>query len=170
MKKTLSKIIQHDHAVLRTIADEVPLSDIGTPKLQAILSDMKVALKGEEDGVALAAPQIGVALQIFIVSKKIMEILGEKVRNDLVFINPKITKTSKERVYMEEGCLSVRYLYGKVKRAKKTTIEAYDEHGKKFQRGASGLLSQIFQHETDHLKGILFIDSAKDLEELPPQK
>ena len=71
---------------------------------------------------------------------------------------------------MEEGCLSVRYLYGKIRRSKKITMKAYNENGKIFQRGASGLLAQIFQHENDHLDGKLFIDKAKDIEDLPPEK
>ena len=71
---------------------------------------------------------------------------------------------------MEEGCLSVRYLYGKVSRANKVTIEAFDESAKKFTRGASGILAQIFQHETDHLDGVLFIDKAKDLTEVLPEE
>ena len=73
---------------------------------------------------------------------------------------------SKEKKKMEEGCLSVRYLYGKVSRSVKASIEAYDEHGNKFKKGVSGLMAQVFQHETDHLNGILFIDMATDLEEL----
>jgi len=72
------------------------------------------------------------------------------------------------------GCLkvvfSVRWLYGLTFRSKKATITAYDENGKKFTRGASGLLAQIFQHETDHLNGILFIDHAKNIKEELPQK
>jgi peptide deformylase len=91
-----------------------------------------------------------------------------KRHKDLVFINPVISKLSREKHEVPEGCLSVRWLYGKTIRSKKVTVTAYDENGKKFIRGASGLLAQIFQHETDHLKGILFIDYAKDIkEELP---
>jgi peptide deformylase len=72
---------------------------------------------------------------------------------------------------MPEGCLSVRWLYGNTFRSKKATVTAYDENGKKFVRGASGLLAQIFQHETDHLVGTLFIDHAKNIkEELPPKE
>ena len=89
---------------------------------------------------------------------------GEKVR-DLIFINPKISKLSREKEWVPEGCLSVRPLYGKTHRSKKAIITAYNEKGKKFTRGASGLLSQIFQHETDHLDGVLFIDHAKDVKE-----
>ena len=70
---------------------------------------------------------------------------------------------------MPEGCLSVRPLYGKTFRSTKATITAYNKNGKKFTRGASGLLAQIFQHETDHLNGILFIDHAKDIKEEVPK-
>ena len=76
-----------------------------------------------------------------------------------------LTDLSREKEWMPEGCLSVRPLYGKTFRSVKATVVAYDENGKKFTRGASGLLAQIFQHETDHLKGILFIDHAKDVKE-----
>jgi len=139
-----------------------------------------VALKKQADGVAIAAPQIGYSLSVFIVSGKIFHkdfIRGEKefekipkkeIPKDLVFINPKISKLSREKEWVPEGCLSVRWLYGNTFRSKKATITAYDENSKKFIRGASGLLAQIFQHETEHLNGILFIDHAKDIkEELP---
>ena len=83
---------------------------------------------------------------------------------DMVFINPKIEKFSKEKRDMPEGCLSVRGTYGKVKRSVRCTIKAYDEKGNLITRGASGFLAQIFQHETDHLNGILFIEKAKNVE------
>ena len=160
--------------VLRKVAAEVPLADIKTAKIKNILKEMSAALKSQDDGVALAAPQIGYSLRIFIVSRKILQsdlpAQGKSAAKDLVFINPKISKLSRERAWVPEGCLSVRWLYGKTIRAKKATIAAYDEKGKKFTRGASGLLAQIFQHETDHLQGILFIDHAKDIKEELPAK
>ena len=72
---------------------------------------------------------------------------------------------------MHEGCLSVRPLWGEVERSTNATVEAYDETGKKFTRGAGGLLAHIFQHETDHLDGVLFIDRARNVApgEVPPQ-
>jgi peptide deformylase len=88
----------------------------------------------------------------------------------MVFINPKIINQSKKKQLVEEGCLSVRYIYGEVSRAEKTTIEAYDENGNKFSRGFSGFLSQIVQHETDHLNGGLFIDRAKHTVELTKEE
>ena len=162
---------------------------------------MKTALEKEDDGVAIAAPQIGVPLRIFVVSHRTFEFKDEsevdelgntihthtpatsngltrhdsaelKVNSknkkthtcDMVFINPEITKLSRKKIWLPEGCLSVRWLYGEVSRADKTTIRAYDENGKLFIRGASGLLAQIFQHETDHLNGVLFTDTARNIE------
>lgn len=178
----MTKILQKDAKELRMVAKEVPLQDIGSAKIQRVIKHMKEALEGEEDGVAIAAPQIGESVRIFIVSHRAFEMLHEakseapvdeegekKVFNDEVFINPKLTKVSKEKVLVDEGCLSVRYLYGKVLRAKKATVEAYDEQGRKFTSGASGIIAQIFQHETDHLDGVLFVDEATDLEEISPE-
>ena len=101
-------------------------------------------------------------------SEEKIEIPEHEIQKNLVFINPVISKLSREKTWVPEGCLSVRWLYGKTYRSTKATVTAYDENGKKFVRGASGLLAQIFQHETDHLKGILFIDHATEVrEELP---
>jgi peptide deformylase len=166
----VTKIVQKDDPVLRQIAKEVPVSDILTPKIQKILSDMKNALASQDDGVAIAAPQIAVPLRIFVVSGKATDISKRTKGNpDEVYINPIITKISKDRKLVDEGCLSVRYLYGKTKRSTRATVEAYNENGEKFSRGASGLIAQIFQHETDHLNGILFIDHAKQIKDLPPE-
>jgi peptide deformylase len=166
----VTKIVQKENPVLRQIAKEVPISDIKTPKIKKIISDMKKALASQDDGVAIAAPQIGQALRIFVISGKANDIVKRTEGNpDETYINPVITKISKDRKLVDEGCLSVRYLYGKTKRATKATVEAYNEKGEKFSRGASGLIAQIFQHETDHLNGILFIDHAKQIRDLPPE-
>lgn len=165
-------IVQKDDPILRSKALEVPENLFGSTKLKKILKDMKTALDSQDDGVAIAAPQIGVNLRIFIMSKRVLELLYPPEEGvtyeDLVFINPTITKISKEREMLEEGCLSVRYLYGKISRAKKAKVKAYNEYGKLFEMGGSGLVAQIFQHETDHLEGKLFIDEAIDLEDIPP--
>ena len=87
---------------------------------------------------------------------------------NLVFINPEIIKLSKEKKKVDEGCLSVRPLFGKIERRVRAKVRAYDPSGQIFERGGSGLLAQIFQHEIDHLNGILFIDKATDIKEIPP--
>lgn len=167
-------ILQKEEKVLRAIAKEVKLTDINTPKIKKVLRDMSLSLASQDDGVAIAAPQIGYSLRIFLVAGKVFDrsfARGKEVNSkkeakpDMVFINPKIVKLSKDKEWMPEGCLSVRPIYGKTYRSKKATVEAYDENGNKFTRGASGLLAQIFQHETDHLNGILFIDHGKELRE-----
>lgn len=176
------KIVQSENPVLRKKAVEVPISDIAKPKIQKIVHDMIVALDSQSDGVALAAPQIGVSLRIFVVSGKIFDedfIRGEgstegklykKARQkDLVFINPILKKISKDKKLLSEGCLSVRPIYGKVRRATRATVEAYDENGTKVVKDGTGLLAHIFQHETDHLEGILFIDKARDMHEAPEE-
>lgn len=178
----MKTILQKEEGVLRQIAKEVSEKDIGKPKLNKILKEMSDSLASQEDGVAIAAPQIGYSLRIFVVSGKIFEkdflqnktdkindkkskVPKKEIPKNLVFINPKISKLSRDKKWVPEGCLSVRWLYGKTHRSSKATVEALDENGKKFTRGGSGLLAQIFQHETDHLNGILFIDHAKEVRE-----
>lgn len=174
----MRKILQKENKILRQISKEILVRDIKSTKIKKVLKEMSEALKSQSDGVAIAAPQIGYSLRIFVVSGKVFtkdtpqeEYVGgfieekKEEEKDVVFINPKISKLSRDKEWLPEGCLSVRPLYGKTFRSKKATVTAYDENGKKFTRGASGLLAQIFQHETDHLNGILFIDHAKDVKE-----
>jgi peptide deformylase len=165
----MSKIVDRDHPALHTRAAEVAASEIGTPELNKLLTEMSQALAGEADGIAIAAPQLGANKRIFLVSPRIHGDKQTADDRDLVFINPVITKLSKKKEMMEEGCLSVRWLYGEVSRATKATVEALDEHGQKFTRHGSGLMAQIFQHELDHLEGILFTEKAENLRDVPPE-
>jgi len=165
------KIVQKDNKVLHQPAQEVGKELFGTAKLKKIVADMSKALEKEDDGVALAAPQIAVPLRIFVIAGKIFTPEeAKKPLPDLVFINPRITSLAKSKQEVDEGCLSVRWLFGQVKRATKATIEAYDLTGKKFSRSGSGLVAQIFQHEVDHLDGILFTEKAKNLREYKLEK
>ncbi len=186
MKKEVQKceIVQSGDPVLRATAKTVAQSDFGTKALQEIIDSMGSALLAESDGVAIAAPQIGVSLAIFLVSPKafMLDMEGrvvapkrlkssESTQNEnMVCINPEIIKTSRKKVKVPEGCLSVRWLYGNTMRHEKAMIRAYDVNGKMFTYGGSGLVAQIFQHETDHLNGILFIDHATEIEELTPKE
>lgn len=165
-------IVQQKDPVLRECAQTVPVKEIYSAKIQKIISDMKIALKGQKDGVAIAAPQIGAPVRIFVVSDFILSEADKgykSIGKDLVFINPVISKLSKDKHNVEEGCLSVRWKYGKVIRSIKATVKGYNEFGEVVERGASGLLAQIFQHETDHLDGVLFIDKATEVEDMPPE-
>lgn len=160
-------IIQKGNKVLRQKAKEVPIKEIKSKKIQNIIKRMTEILSAAKDGIALAAPQIGESLRIFIVKDPPLQNANAKegpLRPPLVFINPALEKISKKTQLVSEGCLSTMKIYGVIKRAEKVKITAYDENGKKFTRGASGLLAQIIQHEMDHLEGVLFVDKAIRLE------
>jgi peptide deformylase len=169
------EIVQTGHPALRVMSQTVAVKEITSPRIKDIIKRMKESLASQDDGVAIAAPQIAENVRIFVVAGKVFDDRfkrgkgipkGEKASSpDLVFINPEILKISKKTKWMQEGCLSVRPLYGEVRRSLNATVRAYDEHGKKFERGGGGLLAHIFQHEIDHLDGILFTDKAKDIHE-----
>lgn len=174
----MTAIVQEGDPALRKVAAEVPLGEIESAAIKKVIADMRRTLSSAKDGVGLAAPQIGVPLRIFIVSEKMFEpdFAEEQTRwenapetGHLVFINPVLARVSKKLVTMEEGCLSTRHRFGIIERAAKATVTAYDETGKKFTRSASGLLAEIFQHEIDHLNGILFVDKARDVREVKPE-
>ena len=173
----MATLVPENHVALHSIAEEVPQELFGTAKLRKILKDMRAGLDSYKSegfvGVAIAAPQIGLSIRIFLVHDTSTG--KSKARlPDLVAINPTITKLSKTKKSLDEGCLSVRDKYGSVKRSERATLRAYDENGKVFERGASGLLAQIFQHECDHLDGILFVDRATKITDkkdiLPKEK
>jgi peptide deformylase len=169
------KIVQDPDRILRKTAKDVAVSEIGSEKIQNVIHDMKAALHREPDGVAIAAPQIGHSLRMFLVAGFVFDLKKKNLSGtkspDKIFINPEITKVSKETAWVDgEGCLSVRWIYGKAKRHKKASLRAYDETGKKVTMQASGLLAQIFQHEVDHLNGVLFIDHAKDIRHMTDEE
>jgi peptide deformylase len=159
----MAKLVDENHPALHTIADEVTAEEFQNGTVAKIIKDLRSAIKTYDvDGyaaVAIAAPQIGVAKRIFIVEDQNGE--REDGIPKLVAINPHITKYSKKTAELGEGCLSVKDLYGVVERHKNVTLRALDENGDEYERGAGGLLAQIFQHECDHLDGILFKDRAE---------
>lgn len=163
----MAQLVHEDHPALHQIAEEVSLEEITSPKIQKVIADMKKALHSYDvegfNGVAIAAPQIGVPLRIFLVEDMSKLKKGQKRLPNLVAINPRLIKQSKQKKVVGEGCLSVPEKYGAVERSQNATIRAYDEHGKEYERGAGGLLAQIFQHEVDHLDGTLFVDRAQKI-------
>ncbi|MBU6231971.1 MAG: peptide deformylase [Patescibacteria group bacterium] len=169
----MKDILQRENPVLRETARSVPPGEIGSPAVAKVIDDMKRAVHSQKDGVAIAAPQIGSNLRIFLINGELLRQADKRLKHDgsdLVFINPEIVRTSREKKDVEEGCLSVRWLYGKVKRSVRVTLKALNEKGEHVERGASGLLAQIFQHEVDHLNGILFIDKAKEVWEMTEEE
>jgi peptide deformylase len=143
-------IVTQPNPILRKKSQEI--KDFRAPEVKKTIQDLKDSLKDCQEGLGLAAPQIGVNLRIFALDWE-----GEIK----IFINPKITHLSKKKSLLTEGCLSVPNKIGKIARANKVIMKYYDEEGKKHKMTAKGLLAQAFQHETDHLDGILYIDKAE---------
>lgn len=168
----MKPIVQNGDPVLRETAAPVADGEFGTPSLNGILKDMAEALDAERDGVAIAAPQVGISKRIFLVRYDRLHAPpeGAELSPDLgVYINPAFVRASRKRDIMDEGCLSVRGTYGKTYRHERATVRAQDAQGAWFERGGGGILAQVFQHETDHLDGILFIDGALETYEATPE-
>ena len=117
---------------------------------------MKLVMQ-EANGIGLSGNQIGLEHRVFVAKQ------GKKA---YVVFNPEIVKESEEKHPMEEGCLSVPLSYGEVERAEKIVVRGRDINGRKVKYKINGLLARIFQHEIDHLNGVLFIDKAKEIHKL----
>lgn len=144
------------HAVLRSKSKRVQKI---TPKLAAFARRMLETMRNA-NGVGLAAPQVGVLLRLFVVE------LPEDEENDLppetyILFNPEIVKGKGEQVGYE-GCLSIPGYIGEVARQEEITVEGQDERGRKVRYKLEGYLARVFQHEIDHLNGVLYTDRLTD--------
>ena len=172
----MKAIVIEPNPILHQRAREVPQKKITSKYVQHILHEMEAVLRKTPEGIGIAAPQIGYDVCIFLASEEaqIWDKLEEMPKEERkkkqwkyhVFINPAILRSSKNTLSDVEGCLSVPRTYGLVRRAEKITVSAYDEQGKKFQRGTSKLYARVMQHEIDHLNGILFTEKAKNIKVL----
>jgi len=157
-------IVTKGDPILSKKTVDLPKNLFGTKALAEMIADMSAALRATEHGVAIAANQIGLPYRIFVVRGFVMEGKERGTEDpDVAFVNPKISRLSRKKELLEEGCLSVPGYRGTIKRSFKATVNAYTEKGKKMERGASGLLAQIFQHECDHLDGILYVEKAEEV-------
>ncbi len=147
------KVLCNPNPELRILS--VPLTDeeILAPHTQKLIDDLIETMK-VEDGVGIAAPQVGAHLRL---------IIAETPRGNEAFINPVITSRSVRLVNSVEGCLSVPGMSGTVKRNSSVKVTAKNRLGEVVEVKANGLLAIIFQHEIDHLDGVLFIDRAEKL-------
>jgi len=151
----MKKIVQIGDPVLNRRASEVV--NTSATEIKKIVDEMQSVLETEQNGVALAAPQIGESLRIFVIAPHAYEYEKKEIEQ-LVFINPTIMQASKHKDILEEGCLSIRGKFGMVPRHSQVTVHAYDLDGNGFTINADGLVAQIVQHEIDHLNGALFIE------------
>jgi peptide deformylase len=142
-------ILTYPDAVLRRKAQPVTSIDA---ELQRLIDDM-IETMYAAPGIGLAATQVGVSLQVFVV-----DVTSGKDANALMtFINPELVRLE-GRFREDEGCLSVPGIYGVTPRAQKVWIRGLNRDGKVVEVEGEGLLARAFQHETDHLQGLLFFD------------
>jgi peptide deformylase len=161
---TLRQIVTLPDPVLRRKARPVTTFD---KKLQTLIDDMIETMR-EAPGVGLAAPQVGIS-ELVVIEYAEDDDEGEdtedadkpaKPKQLFVIINPEIVKTSEEKVMGVEGCLSIPGLIGEVERHEALQVKALNRHGKMVKIKAEGWLARIFQHEIDHLNGVVFTDLA----------
>ncbi|WP_115990876.1 peptide deformylase [Cohnella lupini] len=146
-------IVKHPDAVLRERAQEVTKFNSNLHKL---LDDMADTMY-DADGVGLAAPQVGILKRVIVVD------VGDE--HELIeLVNPEIVLAEGEQLG-PEGCLSIPGLQGDVKRSNRIVIRGQDRNGKPIQYESTEFLSRAFQHEVDHLNGVLFIDTAESVYE-----
>lgn len=140
------EIITHPNPILNKKAQNIknPLA----PEIQALVPEMLKTMR-ENNGMGLAAPQIGQSIRLCVI---------EHLGKTYVLINPKITAHSKEKINTEEGCLSFPGKFISVTRFETVQVRYLNEKGEKCKIKAKDLLARAFQHEIDHLDGILFIN------------
>lgn len=192
-KGNIVPLVKIPQKILRKKAADIPHADIRGRSVQHLIAAMKATLAATPDGVGLAAPQVGHSLRLFIVSEEAEEIdrsaaeIARRQRHEThgtaspedhaaehgqhrqrnwkyhVYINPVVKNKARRQTAGAEGCLSVPGKFGPVRRHEKITVEALDEHGKKFIRGSANFFARVVQHELDHLEGTLFIDKADEV-------
>ncbi len=154
------EILTVDHPMLRRKCSKIQRLDGSHQKL---IDDMIETMR-HANGVGLAAPQVGVPLRIFVVETP--EDIEEPHAGELfVIYNPEILKKD-ELYYPEEGCLSMPGWVGNVPRFQNVTLKGRDRLGREVRVKATGYLAQAFQHESDHLDGVLFFDHLSDMNQL----
>jgi len=161
------KIVQSGEAVLRAKARALMAGELASEEIQRLIRDMQETMR-DAPGVGLAAPQVGVPIQLAVIEDKEEYLKGsspdelrERERRPLPFhviVNPTITARSEKSVDFFEGCLSLAGFSALVPRAQSVRAECLDEHGHKRIIEASGWYARILQHEIDHLLGNLYID------------
>jgi peptide deformylase len=160
------KVARIGHPVLRQEAKPLPLDELRSPDTQRLIDDMVETMR-EYDGAGLAANQVHTLKQVCVI-----EVLGNPRYPDAphipltVLINPVVTPLTEEIEEGWEGCLSVPDMRGLVPRFTTVRLEAYDRDGGRIDVVAKEFFARVIQHETDHLKGIVYVDRMRDLSSL----
>lgn len=161
------EIVQTGHPVLREVARDLTVEEIKSEAVTKLIEEMRETMR-EAPGVGLAAPQIGLSLQLAVIEDR-ADYLSEVEPEHLerlqrspvefhVIINPKLYPVGDETVEHFEGCLSVAGFGAVVRRALNVRVECLNEHAEPITINAHGWYARILQHEIDHLNGTLYID------------
>ena len=160
------KVARLGHPVLRQPADPVPVEAIRTPEIQRLIDDMVETMR-EYSGAGLAANQVHTLKQICVIEVKDNPRYPEAESIPLtVLINPVVTPLSTDMEDGWEGCLSVPDMRGVVPRHTAVRLEAYDREGNPIDVVAKEFFARVIQHETDHLRGVVYVDRMRDLSTL----
>jgi len=159
-------IVRLGHPALRTPAKPVAPEAIGSPELQALVDDMVETMRAAH-GVGLAAPQIGLGLQLFVYEAPPTDARspGDAIALQAV-VNPMITPQGGEMVEDWEGCLSIPDLRGLVPRHPAVRVRGLGRDGRPLDYLVKGFAARIVQHEYDHLNGVVFLDRMRDFRSL----
>lgn len=152
----IREVIKLPDPILRRKATKVTVFDTD---LRVLVKDMIETMRGEP-GVGLAAPQINVSKRIIVVEYPENDAEEDSPVRLYTVVNPEIVQASEKTEFGIEGCLSVPNYLGEVERSLRISVQGYNQYGKKMRIDASDWLARIFQHEIDHLNGILFVDRA----------
>ncbi len=160
-------IITYPTESLNKRSIELDQNIIISKKIKELIDEM-IPTMYQDDGIGLAAPQVGHNIRLCIIGKEALKFDNKTeldTTQDIILINPIWEKTSRKKEWDKEGCLSVPKTYGKVKRYRDIHVDALDRNGNPLSFEAHGFFARVIQHEVDHLDGILFIKKAKDIYE-----
>ncbi len=153
------QILHFPAPVLRTVAQPIDAIDDTVAAVAARMLD----LMHEADGAGLAAPQVGLSWRMFVTK-------ADDRRPDLVYVNPGLGELDSEFAVREEGCLSLPAITAEVRRPASATMTALDLAGREFTLRDDGLLARVWQHEIDHLDGVLIIDKMTPMDRIANRK
>lgn len=157
----------YGNPLLRQIARKLPVNEIVSDNIQALIASMYYTMKQKKFGVGLAAPQVGESVAVIVVTIKPTPTRPNLEVYNRTLINPEIVKTFGKKTGKWEGCLSFGadksdFPYGQAMRYEKVRVRYLDEKAEQHEETLDGFVANVVQHEVDHLNGILFVDRVED--------
>jgi peptide deformylase len=163
MKKL--QFTQFGNPILRQVARQLSREEIGSVEVQELIRDMRYTVEQRKSGVGIAAPQVGESIALSLIAIKPTPNRPDREHFESIIINARYEGIGR-RSGMWEGCISCgkndNTLFGKAMRYRRIVAYWFDEHGIEHHEILNGFVAHVFQHEADHMQGILFVDRVKD--------